>query len=734
MHLSKMKSTARFLCKVAYFFVAFLAFFGLRQTLAMKNNKSVTWVQSQFEIFADCHMKIITLQSVAITDSHLYLFSKGHINTFSLENFLKDKSQNSSIKNYHETGKFETCFVHVYIALETSFKYFYHVTSQLQIRGEWAHHHIFIETLNPSGFQGRNEFYQSKVPISNVRGVILVANIVTKTLHLMCVPCAWWFGYEGRGAMLEKVNLDEFINLEEVYLKRSLPGHSNLLYSKHVVNTNYGDIVYGTSYCELMSKPLNFVEGLLVSADCIHHLIRHKFNYSVVARQSDELNYIFSSNTNTFVSTENLNNVDYQNRKKEWLSVGTSSDHISLVGFQNIPRFDGNVLLEPYDWISWCLSVTMAAAMFIVTVIFACKADKGRTGSTMFVTMATSIIAGILEQPTQSGSNISHQIKLYKSEILGLTWLLWATILITLVNGYKGILFSLLATGSKPIWPATWGGFVNDQDYCFITTQKDMIYARDKLIELSSYVRSEYLKPMMKGTPGVSYPIELVKLNGTLKFFDRDDFDVVYRIIRRSWKYKNGNNENGFIVYNRNCLKFVLIESNAADDSVSLIYHMRDLAVSDILVLPGFRRTTPVFATRNFFTDPFLKGIAALEQGGILHALNSHISKWKIYRRVRKIQRYLTTRKQNVPGLNQTRLRSLTQISGHVTSTTKLREKSRPKAFTSQQLITTYKVFLYSLGSSIMVFLLEQVISYVRRACKLLSILLIWCMKALQGW
>lgn len=698
---------------ISHFFILLIT-----ELLALESleNAALSWAKTQFKIFSGCHMKQISLRWSTSTENLWDIFSFDESHTFTFEQFVlklesrKEKIVNATTRNFHTSGKFQTCFVHVYIPHQNTFQYFHLIMDELQSRGEWANHCIFIETLEiPEDYKmrRRNLFYQSKVPISNVRGLIIATDIRSKTMHLMCVPCAWWFGYEERGKMLESINLDGYQTLEDVYTQKSYHAHSNLQGSKHVINTNSDYIARTIEYCDFGSKDEKIVldHGLL---QCIHFFLHQHLNYSFMKRKFDELNYIFASDTEAYVSTQNLNHADYLRKKKEWLSPGAVSYRISVVGFQNLPRFSGNVLLQPYDWQSWALFVSAAVAMLLLTLSFALISYQSKPTPFMLGSLAISIVASILDQQTQASCDISVKTKLYNSKVLAVTWLLWTTVLITLVDAYRGSLFSFLTTGSEPVWPSSIKEFVDSGEYCFITTQKHELYDRDVLIETTSFVRTEYLKPMMTGTAGIDYGLHLFKLNQTLQFFDEQDFGVVREIIVRSWNYRNRDNRAGFDVDGHNCQKFTLIQSNAADDAVNLIYSLPDLATSDPLLLPGFRRVTSAFATRNFFTEPFMRGIGGLEQGGFLRVLESHVAKWKICTRMWEIKLFLVFDQINVNGLNQTMLRCLTQVHGSVTNPNTLREPQSPKAFTSQQLITTYKMFGLCLAFSLVAFALEK--------------------------
>lgn len=587
-----------------------------------------------------------------------------------------------SLEEHGTFSKFTNCLVHVYIPYEGAFEHLHIVTTRIQRKKEWSHHSIIVKNLNQNHSDSGFHFYTQYIPISFARGLVLVADLDLDKVWMVCIPCALWHT-GGRGKLLEEINLD-FQNLDQAYNQEAVPLSSNLHLSQ--VATDIKN--------EIDMKDCNFASKYTVSAYraslfvnlpftiCIHYFLHTKFNYTVPARGARD-HRLFSVYTSAVISDDNLQALEYQKGGMGWTPFASISNNIEFVAIQSQTRFAGNFLTKPYDWRGWSLLLATTGAMLCVTLLFARK--KSFSPATPVV---TSIISAALDQPLCKKLALSIQTEIYKSsEVLGGVWMTWVMILVVIVNGYKGCLLSFMTMGDKPVWPLTLEQLVNDNLHCIITSEKIHNCNGD----LVPYVKSKYLSPIMNGTAGVDYPLEYKMLSEKLKLDDEENDEMIISpmIAETSVMQK---------IYN--CVKFAVIDTRPAYDSVSMLYLMKEMVVSEPVVLPKSRKVNLVFLPRNFFTEPFVKAVAALEATGILNALDKFMSKLITCARVNLRSRWImqARREGNPRRLQRDRLRCLTEVSGYVRNHNKLRNQTPPKALTISQLLAAFNVCLASVG------------------------------------
>lgn len=670
--------------------------------------------KSQFTLFANCHVKFVFLKNFTPTYSNYLLetiisqdlptaIMSNPDNIFSSETFFIYNNTYQVISEMYDADwqfkkpiKLPNCLVHIYIPYRKTFEYIPNVLEDLRKVGEWPSHAIFLETLDNDN-ASLLEIYREEIPLSFVRGLVLAVDLLrTDIIHLICIPCAWWHGYDENVEMFKvSVDLKNFQSLKHVYTHLSHPLQTNLLHSGVLVDTSSVDL----RYCDFTSKSTPF-RMITPFTNCIHYILSEKFNYTIQKRKRSASG-IFEAAMSSYIDDENVRHIDFIEKIVEWVPFGVVSEHMEFIAFQRKPHFSASALVQPYHWRGWVLIVTMATGLLLITILFAGKSEA--LTLSVLVSMVTSIIAGMLDQPIYSKCNVSAHVKIYKSHILALIWLLWILIIVVLGNGYKGTLYSFLTTESPPSWPKSLSQLVASK-YCVLTTEEKRLYHWGKLRYISSYVRSEFLEPLMHGIPGVDFPDEYSKLNETLRFYIRGETDITSKIIQQNpslikdpnCPYKVGKDK---------CTKFAILQSDPIRDSISLLYLMKELVMSERVVLPRFRTVTPPLISRNFFMEPFLNGVAALESSGILQALQNHMTKWLICLRILSRTKLAqdTSTETKIPFL-----RCLTQISGKVTNPNELREKYPPQAISIQQIVGAFYIcMLVSTGLSLLIFIFE---------------------------
>lgn len=702
-----------------------------------------TPLHSQLKIFQKCHVKIITFANeissgewkseTEILDELLAKFRTNRIvvvHTLERSIILRNGEDGDAIyfeetesMRYHQNLKLNHCFVHLYVPLKNTYEYLKSVTDEMRAeRQEWPHHVVFVDTDDLTK-NDRLLFYKRVLPISAFRGLILSIDLRTEDIYTICVPCAW-MSLPAK-IIFRKTDLSEFNSLDDAHIRLSLPLHSNLHLSYVKNGVPIGNL---PDYCDFMSRarPVN-MPTFTTSGHCIHLPLSLKFNYTF--NRALRSHYIFFMSKSVDIIEFNVQAPTFKNRMMEWIPFGVELENQEFVAIQRPPsHFSGDALIKPYDWRGWSLCLVTALSLFLVTAFVAY--NENLLTASQLASIVQSVLSSILGQPITAGCEIAGKIKIFGSQILGLLWLIWVVMLVVLVNGYTGFVFSYLAARSDPKWPGSIKELTNDDQYCVVSMEIHG-YKDDKRTYISSFVRDIFLKPIMIGEPGVAYPIEYFKLNNTLIF--HENVDTMGELLAENLKLP-GTIDDPFGINGNKCLKFALLQASARRDSISILYILKNVVVSEPIVLPQFATLNAPYVTRNFFTTPFQKALAVMDSMGFFFALKNHFNRWLTCYEMEMTQRFL---KQGIPHSSNTFMfRCLTQISGSIINPNKLMEAPYPEKISLPQISAILKIGCIGLLISLVVILTEhvmQVVSPLNIFPKVCKLGVIECLSNIQG-
>lgn len=654
-------------------------------------------LQSQLKIFTNCHIAFITLEWIpnadykswryasGIIDRILVIFSKNNFTTFSVERYrLFNRGRNLSRVHRKKrfilsSPKYTNCLTHAYIPHHSTSQYLHNLTGWLRKDREWPNHFIFVESLDSKN-PAITTFYKSLLPLTFVRGIVLTLDIRMARIRKICIPCSWQLQFKGyRGRVHQYINLTQYTNLHNAYLESAYLLHSNLHMAP--VITNIDENPPKRHFCDFMST---LREYFYSPEDCLPFLLEIKFNFTAMPFDRENQRKLFSIRPFP-LTTRNLGHPDYENKKKRWLLLGKFSKVLQFVALQKRQGFSGNALIKPFDWKGWSLIASSACCILLVTLAFAYIHSENYLGlsSLPHLSVFITIIASSLDQPMTGNFQVSGKTTLFKSEVLAKTWLVWIVALLVIVNGYKGFIYAFIISGSSPIWPVNLRELVSDDDYCIFETDWTVqSYAlSDVFIGRSSQARG-LLKPLMIGVPGVNYPAEYFKLNASLITVAYTEREAVSTVIQQNPSVRDTFAK--FEIDGEKCLKFAFLHDNQERVSIPLLYYLEDLLMSDALTIPKLVIYGMILVDRNFFTEPFSRGVVSLEQAGILEALGNRNSKMATCREVKKHGECLKTR-GDARAMKHVNLRCQTQVTGSSINPNELREVARPVAMRLNQ-------------------------------------------------
>lgn len=676
-------------------------------------SSNATTFDFQFQIFTGCHISIKTVAPIESTCSiHIEiindlmkLFQYNSFTTFSLEQFVavKDRIQGKSRlgtcraenQSFLYLSK-TSCHVQMHVPDQGTFWSLDIATLWLRGNSDWPNHFVFVESLDRENPR-RMSYYYNSLPISFARGLIIALDIFNKTTRLIKLPFSWKYGEHAQDEIFEDLQLNRFANPSEAYMQLMAPHLSNL----HMLQVLSGTTI-STQFCNIMSQNRPSECGTPFTR-CLPHLLSSKFNYTPTFEESFDYNQVIFTSQGAFdIGDINLDAYFARAKWEEWIPFGTFSKHIQFQAFQGRPTFSAKPLWKPYNRITWTLSLLAKLGLFVISVIYLKK-----RGPSDIISMMVSLISSALDQPTTGQWQLSIRLKTCRPEMLAAVWLMWVFLLMILVNGYKGAICAYLITGMQPEWPGSLVELVNDADYRILTSEPNQLVENQTTVLRRSYVRQLYLIPTINHN--TMHKMQYLKLNKTLMYYDAMDSDVITDMVIDNLKAVDGGVETSFSIAGTRCEKLALIDPDPERDAVSMLYLMEDVLMSEQIQLPGFRVVTTPYVSRNFFTEPYIRGIAALEQSGILRALEKHVSRLKTCLSLGGRGAMLELLHPKIFRMDLLMQRCLAQISGSNIYPNELKEIPYPAAISFHQLAFIVRILLFGVTLSCSMLLLEKI-------------------------
>lgn len=709
--------------------VAFIMFWlmfenaGLPTSQPSEIGEKYATIEKVIRIFSDCHLKFILLEksskikfpigqsqvelqaSKNIITIIIHILSKYNLvySIFTYKLSQKVSSSNKKLnltKNHQGTVKYTTCFVHVYIIsakdLHGTLKKAAPLETAMNTQralSEWPHHSILIENSKIVREQ-LTGFVSTRLQHTATRGLVVTLDSTLTTLCLICIPCS-------KGKALNTIQPENF----EELIKFSSKLNNNLRRKFLKTSIEYRKIK-SLKYCNFMSpgRPKIVLQTYYV---CIHLVLQNYLNYTYELtkskgqdiNESSAIAFIYDAR---FVSEANhrimITSKPGHGRSCEWIPFGARFEHFQFVAFQERPSISRSIIVEPYDWKSWTLFLITSFLLVGVTKYF--ELNQQTTGSTVI-----SMVASILEQ---SVSVVLSKRVIFGSQLLSLAWLQWALLLIVIVNGYKGTLFTMLTHNPRPIWPENLKDLMfSDRNYCVFSTSRLSNKVRNGSRLTSSMIQTSLLNPIMKGKSGVPRPPEYMKLNQSIKVFLGKNSSLTEKIIREN---RNGRTHLGYKIGNERCSYFSQLDPDPIKDSIMMFQFVKGLIASLPVKINGYLQVSPYQVSRNFIHERIAKGFAQVEASGIMGAFKRYALKWFICREITGIENYLGMGTTKITGRSSLRFRRcLHVLANGISGMKNLLKEENCNSITTEQLHIVLDLCITVTFLSLFLFILELV-------------------------
>lgn len=481
----------------------------------------------------------------------------------------------------------------------------------------WPNHFMFVNH-KPSSLT-KLAFYANELPKTFVRGVILDVDLNSRQISLVCVQCP----HENVLALIDPFNFDT-PKLITSYRRRSSQLYGG--YVKSYLPAETVDLMLKS--CNLTARRIPDVVLKSSFFVCFHLILGETLNYTYATcfppDNSKALVPKFSTREALIYHEENI----------EEFKIGREGEHIPYAltynkfNFLPFQRPSGNVLTKPYDWVTWLSLSLGAVSLGILTLMFQ-QGNKlpGNSGATV----AMSILATMLEQDV--ARTFTRRV-VFGSEVLPCVWLLWFLMMIIIVNGYTGLLFSLMTNGEVLHWPGSLAELIQNSDYCVISGHvAKVLNISGHVKETFSRVRFLFINPAVKNRlGGDSFLAQLEGLNKSLQFHEKKgNLSLGAEVTIVESKFDSTGN---FKLGKEDCSKFALVEEDPREDGMFISSLLESVVQGSLVSIPGYSTITSLILERNFFHESFLTGMAYLDASGFNAAVEKHVKKWFICSRI----------------------------------------------------------------------------------------------------
>lgn len=549
------------------------------------------------------------IENHVILSTHKFTFPVLHEDHIHHYQFYKHKRVNSISKQW--------CTIHIYVyeEVEGDFGCLYcdlvkPVVTNFAGFDVWPNHFIFLVKLMSTSEFGDNEkellLYRHSLELKDlhIRGITFVIHH-TGQPHVLCIPC-----FPHPHLIHYPVNVSQNATNVRTLYKLSKLLNSNLR----------GESLSGFSVEELSPEPmcqprlLHDAKFLFryyppLMSHCAHYLLKHKLNYTLVAGQDE----IFVSASGQYPLSANNFNLFSQDGSMTWIENLANFDPLTFIAYQETPRLNAKILYKAYSWETWLMFAISAVAIAILTVgvedIQSWDFDLGP--------IAIDVLSSILDQPVKRNSQ-----KIVNNKAISVlpAWFkLWMLMIVVLGNGYKGMVYSFITNGIRPIWPPTLHELLRGREFLIITTNRRTTHDTE---EVSSLIKSQLSAQEIS-----SYPASFRQLNATLQMLRRFELILHKDLMAQNKVYESL--EFSLRVNRKRSRKFALVNFN--DWYIEHVYlvsmYGKWMVSSEPRLIEGIELIKFWIATRNFFADYFSHGLAQLEQLGFSKVFHELIVK-----------------------------------------------------------------------------------------------------------
>lgn len=290
--------------------------------------------------------------------------------------------------SHQRIARFSQCFIHCYEfnSIQTIFPF---KMFQSETSGEKPNHFLFFENINKDEKEIK-EFYKMLLPNRFAMGLLIRIVNISK-IDMICLSCEDEFFYP-----LE--NSRQRQNLKVIW--QSL--HSNL-HEIHIMGIMVPRAEELDYLCENFKSSVPSTADIILRTDvCVHKILGANLNYTAHKHNGHNTSPQGEAILGTYISEPNVkadkNRLVY---RAEWTSHAIRYTQFKFVTILTKPAFDATALVEPFEGLTWLTLVMSCVILSILTVANFKLGQKFFMGRLEISKVLTSVIASILDQPTQ---------------------------------------------------------------------------------------------------------------------------------------------------------------------------------------------------------------------------------------------------------------------------------------------------------------------------------------------
>lgn len=599
-------------------------------------------------------------------------------------------------KDRHNSISKDTCLIHIYLYSEIEIiqsvrlmyldiaTYFQHL---FEVR---PNHAIFLGKQRPNPTQiemnSRLKFYNYDIPTVSIRGVILFIDYVEGDVNLICVPC-----YIDSTPRFERINLSQISDRHNFHnLSSTLNSH---LRGGIGISGVLSRLVTPESSCTLRGKMQLYqaADHVEPSYDfCVLHALKNKLNYTI--KSFGELQR--RADLAVFHEKPFTTNLDIFQVKRSFIQNPflLSFDPLVLAAYQQRPKLTAKVLIKPYDSKIWLLLIASAVALSVLTV----GAETIQNVRIKLSPIGLDILSSVLDQPMSR--NVQRVVANNGRSLLPVWLRLWMLMAICICNAYKGKVYSYIANGIPPEWPANLEEYAVDNKFLKLTMS--MLISKDAPGKSTSMV-GYHISEAINYTKDTTI---LRRLQEGLRF---SSIGITRPFLLRML---NEIAENGRISTDQESHPKGLVMIDFGHLSLLHLKILIDSLYSESLVSTKLNIILPICLPgmwslqRNYFHDHLSIGLGQLDQAGFSEFFWNHLNDLGI---CRKLDVGLRHNVKVPPVLVLQKCRYMIN-TGMVLDTF----KSHPKPLNWNQLKSIFFVFLQLVSVPSIAFLFEFVYQY----------------------
>ncbi len=623
-----------------YLFIFFSAIIYSNKSLEITQNIILGKTIETFLLnFETCHFKFY----VGLLQAH-----KSESNFDTALNVLQFYNGDASIsvetlnttvhRNHHKTRHHSDCFIHCYMVDQLGFGDFgiLDVMLQSETVGEKPDHIIFMEeSMNAPKFDLKDMvlFYHLFLPRTFSTGLVF-GIIALSDVYMVCTSCL-----EG------EIPLFYFMKNKELNGLSSLKNLWNLLHSNlHLgyVESDFSDYYIRHSKrvkCDGFAGSMNdkpSFSSVPTTSICIHKELSVKLNYSFLETGIQLHNVPVSYGMARFSVFIAENNYKVQSSRKtqrlEWIPHAAHFKSFYFLSLRRKPEFNALQLVYPFDMIIWILIFVNGGLVFILLSFYSRLSE------------VSNVLSVVIASTFDQAVSISfRRRKVFGSEMIAVSLLIWYIMIFTVSQAYKGKIFSFMTKGVAPQFPQSLEELVQNSHLKLTLSEAATKYTKFSILK----------ETFLQNLPNF-YPSEYNLLNKSVLWYDSNLTTLTEEIFGKNYiKHYKANYSN--VSPSLTSTYFAVIDYKKILDPMSLVFNtfIPNNVISSPVKVPGYVLITPWEVSRNFFYSIFNDHLAQFYASGIHQKLESHIFRTYRYLYLNIVKKRIT-RNLNIATVNTT--------------------------------------------------------------------------------